>query len=50
MINYEITVSATISKSWEADSKDEALRKAEAWVAETYGDLIYKANFTVKEL
>jgi hypothetical protein len=50
MAKYEVTVSASIRTVWEADSKDEALRQAEAWTAEEYGDLVHKANFGAREL
>ena len=49
-MKYEVVVSANIRTVWEADSKDEALRKAEAWTAEEYGDLTHKASFNAREL
>jgi hypothetical protein len=50
MSKYEVVVSANIRTVWQADSKDEALRLAEAWTAEEYGDLVHKANFDAREL
>jgi uncharacterized protein YndB with AHSA1/START domain len=49
-MKYEVVVSANIRTVWQADSKDEALRLAEAWTAEEYGDLVHKANFDAREL
>jgi hypothetical protein len=50
MAKYEVVVSAEVRTVWEADSKEQALRQAEAWTAEEYGDLVHKANFGVREL
>jgi len=49
-MKYEVVVSASIRTVWEADSEEQALRQAEAWTAEEYGDLVHKANFEVREL
>jgi len=49
-MKYEVIVSASIRTVWQADSKDEALRQAEAWTAEEYGDLVHKANFDAREI
>jgi hypothetical protein len=49
-MKYEVVVSANIRTVWQADSEQEALRLAEAWTAEEYGDLIHKANLNVREL
>jgi hypothetical protein len=50
MAKYEVVVSASIRTVWEADNKDEALRQAEAWTADEYGDLVHKANFDAREI
>jgi len=49
-MKYEVVVSASIRTVWEADNKDEALRQAEAWTADEYGDLVHKANFSAREI
>jgi uncharacterized protein YndB with AHSA1/START domain len=49
-MKYEVVVSASIRTVWEADSKEQALRQAEAWTAEEYGDLVHKANFDAREI
>jgi hypothetical protein len=49
-MKYAVEVKANINTVWEADSKEQALRQAEAWTAEEYGDLVHKANFEVREL
>jgi len=49
-MKYAVLVKANINTVWEADSKEQALRQAEAWTAEEYGDLVHKANFEVREL
>ena len=49
-MKYEVVVSANIRTVWQADSKDEALRLADEWVRQEYGDLIHKANLDVREL
>lgn len=50
MAKYEVIVSASIRTVWEAENEQEALRQAEAWTAEEYGDLIHKANLDVREI
>jgi uncharacterized protein YndB with AHSA1/START domain len=47
-MKYEVLVSASIRTVWEAGSKDEALRQAEAWTGEEYGDLVHKASFKAR--
>ena len=49
-MKYEVIVSANIRTTWEAENKDEALRMAEAWTAEEYGNLVHKAEFNAREL
>lgn len=49
-MKYAVVVKANINTVWEADSKEQALRQAEAWTAEEYGDLVHKANFEIREL
>jgi hypothetical protein len=49
-MKYEVVVSANIRTVWEADSEEHALRQAEAWTAEEYGDLVHKANFDAREI
>jgi hypothetical protein len=49
-MKYEVVVSANLRTVWQADSKDEALRLADEWVRQEYGDLIHKANLDVREL
>jgi hypothetical protein len=49
-MKYEVVVSANIRTVWQADNKDEALRLAEAWTSQEYGDLVHKANFDVREI
>jgi hypothetical protein len=49
-MKYEVVVSASIRTVWEADNKEQALRQAEAWTSEEYGDLVHKANFEAREL
>jgi hypothetical protein len=49
-MKYEVVVSANIRTVWEADSEEQALRQAEAWTAEEYGDLVHKANFDAREI
>jgi hypothetical protein len=50
MTKYEVVVSANIRTVWQADSKDEALRLADEWVRQEYGDLVHKANFEAREV
>lgn len=50
MAKYEVRVVSNISTVWEADSKDEATKMAEAWVGKEYGNLRDKASYVVKEL
>jgi hypothetical protein len=50
MAKYEVRVVSNISTVWEADSKDEATKMAEAWVGEEYGNLRDKTSYVVKEL
>ena len=49
-MKYEVVVSANIRTIWQADSEDEALRLAEAWTSQEYGDLVHKANFEAREI
>lgn len=49
-MKYEVVVSANIRTVWEVDSADEALRQAEAWTADEYGDLVHKATFNAREI
>ena len=49
-MKYEVVVSANIRTVWQADNEQEALRQAEAWVRQEYGDLIHKANLDVREI
>ncbi len=50
MSKYEVVVSANIRTVWQADNEQEALRQAEDWVRQEYGDLIHKANLDVREI
>lgn len=49
-MKYEVVVSANIRTVWEADNEEQALRQAEAWTSQEYGDLVHKANFDVREI
>lgn len=49
-MKYEVIVSANVRTVWEAENEQQALRQAEAWTAEEYGDLVHKANFNAREL
>lgn len=49
-MKYEVIVSAEVRTVWEAESQEQALRQAEAWTAEEYGDLVHKANFNARAL
>lgn len=49
-MKYEVIVSANVRTVWEAENEQQALRQAEAWTAEEYGDLVHKANFSAREL
>jgi hypothetical protein len=49
-MKYEVVVSANIRTVWQADSEQEALRLAEDWTRQEYGDLVHKANFDAREL
>jgi len=50
MSKYEVVVSANIRTVWQADNEQEALRLADEWVRQEYGDLIHKANLDVREI
>ena len=50
MAKFEVVVSAEVRTVWEAESQEQALRQAEAWTAEEYGDLVHKANFNAREV
>jgi hypothetical protein len=50
MSKYEVVVSANIRTVWQADTEQEALRLADEWVRQEYGDLIHKANLDVREI
>lgn len=50
MAKYEVVVSAEVRTVWEAESQEQALRQAEAWTAEEYGNLVHKAEFLAREL
>lgn len=50
MSKYEVVVSANIRTVWQADNEQEALRLADKWVRQEYGDLIHKANLDVREI
>ena len=49
-MKYEVVVSANIRNVWQADNEQEALRLADEWVRQEYGDLIHKANLDVREI
>ena len=49
-MRYEVVVSANIRTVWQADNEQEALRLADEWVRQEYGDLIHKANLDVREI
>jgi hypothetical protein len=49
-MKYEVVVSANIRTVWQADNEQEALRLADEWVRQEYGDLIHKANLDVREI
>ena len=49
MPRYYIRVVVDMNTLWEADSKDEALRKVDEWVGENYGDLKHKCDYIVTE-
>jgi hypothetical protein len=49
-MKYEVVVSASIRTVWEVENQEQALRQAEAWTAEEYGDLVHKAHFDVREI
>jgi hypothetical protein len=49
-MKYEVIVSAEVRTVWEAENQEQALRQAEAWTAEEYGDLVHKAHFDVREI
>jgi hypothetical protein len=49
-MKYEVVVSANIRTVWQADNEEQALRQAEAWTSQEYGDLVHKANFDVREI
>lgn len=49
-MKYEVIVSAEVRTVWEAENKEQALRQAEAWTAEEYGNLVHKAEFNAREL
>ena len=50
MAKYEVIVSAEVRTVWEVENREQALRQAEAWTAEEYGDLVHKANFEAREI
>ena len=49
-MKYEVIVSAEVRTVWEVENREQALRQAEAWTAEEYGDLVHKAHFDVREI
>ena len=50
MAKFEVIVYAAVRTVWEAETKEQALRQAEAWTAEEYGDLVHKADFSAREI
>lgn len=47
---YGVQVKIVMESEWVAESADEAIRLADKWLQDTYGDINFKANYAVKEL
>jgi hypothetical protein len=50
MATYEVKVILDMSTAWEATTEAEALRMADEWVREEYGNLAHKCDYIVKEI
>jgi hypothetical protein len=50
MKKYNVIVSAEINTSFEAETAEEAIAKADEWVGEEYGNLKHKANYKAVEI
>lgn len=47
---YGVQVKIVLETEWVAESADEAVRLADEWLYDTYGDINFKANYFSKEL
>jgi hypothetical protein len=50
MKRYKVIVIAEINTEFQAETPTEALRLAEGWVSEEYGNLKHKARYEVVEI
>jgi len=50
MSSYEVIVTASISHTVEAESRDEAIMQTVEWVEKDYGKLGDKASYTTKKV
>jgi hypothetical protein len=50
MPKYEVRVVVDMGTTWEATTPAEALRMADEWVRDEYGDLAHKCDLVVKEI
>lgn len=47
---YGVKIKIVMEGEWVAESPEEAVKLADEWLHDTYGDINYKANYFTREL